>query len=122
MGDRRVLATLIIWSVVGVIMSVMLWSGSVEILEFLLAVVFAFAALVSSGIVWRFGGSEADQAAEKSKRGGLAGGDSRTELLLRLLDDDDRAALKQRLTEDLRGDGEALSLDALLNDKRHNRS
>jgi hypothetical protein len=51
-------------------------------------------------------------AREKAKRD--AGDDARLALLLDLMDEDERQALKQRLMDDLGGDGESISLAQLL--------
>jgi hypothetical protein len=51
-------------------------------------------------------------AREKAKRD--SGQDARLALLLELLDEDERQALKRRLVDDLSGDGEAISLAQLL--------
>jgi hypothetical protein len=49
---------------------------------------------------------------EKAKRD--SGQDARLALLLELMDEDERRALKRRLVDDLSGDGEAISLAQLL--------
>ncbi|HVO71224.1 MAG TPA: hypothetical protein VMT24_14335 [Aggregatilineaceae bacterium] len=51
-------------------------------------------------------------AREKAKRD--SGQDARLALLLELLDEDERQALKRRLVDDLSGDGETISLAQLL--------
>lgn len=53
-----------------------------------------------------------DSSSEKAKRS--ATDDSRLSLLLELLDDDERQAIKRRLLDELGGDGENISLAALL--------
>lgn len=51
-------------------------------------------------------------AREKAKRD--SGNDARLALLLELMDEDERQALKRRLMDDLSGDGESISLAQLL--------
>lgn len=51
---------------------------------------------------------------EKAKRSATSGDDSRLSLLLELLDEDERMALKQRLINDMGTDGEVYSLADLL--------
>jgi hypothetical protein len=78
------------------------------------AVFLAFLCMLALWLVWgldQVGGGHYESH-EKAKR------DSDTEvrlaLLLELLDEDERQALKRRLMDDLSGDGEAISLAQLL--------
>ena len=74
----------------------------------------AFGLSVTLWLVWALSyDRKASSAAEKSKR--HAGSeDARLALLLELMDDDERQALKQRLADELSSDGEAVSLAQLL--------
>ncbi len=54
---------------------------------------------------------------EKPKREDAVGEDARTALLLALLTPDERDALKMRLADELRGDGETITLADLLDDQ-----
>ena len=59
-------------------------------------------------------------ASEKSKRH-AGNDDARLALLLELMSEDERQALKQRLADELGGDGEAVSLAQLLAAQKHDR-
>jgi len=74
----------------------------------------AFLATIALWITWGFTqfDSESPESGEKAKR--QAGEDARVALLLELMDEDERRALKQRLMDELSGDGEAVSLADLL--------
>jgi hypothetical protein len=74
----------------------------------------AFLASIALWITWGFTqfDSASSDSGEKVKR--QAGEDARVALLLELLDEDERRALKQRLVDELSGDGEAVSLADLL--------
>jgi hypothetical protein len=74
-------------------------------------------AFLSTITLWLFAGvklidEKLPSAREKAKRD--SGQDARLALLLELLDEDERQALKRRLVDDLSGDGEAISLAQLL--------
>jgi hypothetical protein len=78
------------------------------------AVALAFLSTVS---LWLIAGlklidEKLPPAHEKAKRDSAT--DARLTLLLDLLDEDERQALKRRLIDDLSGDGEAISLAQLL--------
>jgi hypothetical protein len=79
-----------------------------------IAVLVSFLSTLSLWLVWGLDqlGDDDEQPAEKAKRSG--GEDARLALLLHLLDDDERQALKERLLDDLGADGEALPLADLL--------
>jgi hypothetical protein len=65
-------------------------------------------------LVWALDyNQKAPPAAEKSKRH-AENEDTRLALLIELMSEDERQALKQRLTDELSGEGEAISLAQLL--------
>lgn len=78
----------------------------------------AFGGNVALWLVWAFtvyGDSEDEGAAsEKAKRGAERPDDARIRLLLELMDEDDRRALKQRLMDEVTADGEVVPLAELL--------
>ncbi len=61
-------------------------------------------------------GKKYEGVAEKAKRDDDIGGDARLATLLALLTPDERDALRDRLVDDLSGDGESVSLADLLAD------
>jgi hypothetical protein len=81
-----------------------------------IAIVAALGLSLTLWLVWAltdYSQKAPPSADEKSKR--HAGNeDARLALLLELMDEDERQALKQRLTDELTGDGEAISLAQLL--------
>jgi hypothetical protein len=81
------------------------------------AVALAFLATMSIWIVQGLAGLESKNPPvqqEKAKRQAGEESDARLALLLQLLDDDERAALKRRLVNELSADGEAVPLADLL--------
>jgi len=113
------LATILIW---GATFGVWTMLGDTAITQ--LAALTSFGATVALWLV--LGLSTIDQkppptadAAEKAKRG--AAEDARLALLLQLMDDDERRAIKRRLVDDLGGDGELIPLADLLADEQRAR-
>ncbi len=103
-----VAASLLIWVSVALV-EVLAGSGLITGI----AVLAAFGSTLALWLVW--GLSLVDETAEsreKAKRS--TGDDTRLALLLELLNDDERHALKERLLDDLSADGEALPLASLL--------
>jgi type VI protein secretion system component VasK len=81
-----------------------------------IAILTAFGLSVTLWLVWAltdYSKKAPPPAAEKSKRH-TESEDTRLALLLELMNEDERQALKQRLTDGLSGDGEAISLAQLL--------
>lgn len=114
--DYRTNATIAIWIIFGIIVGLSTIGQAANLWTAIIVTIAAIAAIASSAFLWVFGDESRsrreDMAEEKAKRGGQD--DARMELLLRLLDRDEREALKQRLIDDLEADGEALSLAELL--------
>lgn len=107
---KNVVATLAMWFAAGVI-DVMALSSFLTGL----AVLIAFGATVALWLTWALTYTSDDyKAASGEKRKREVDGDARLALLLSLMDDEERAALKQRLVDDLSADGEALPLADLL--------
>lgn len=114
-GIERVAATLIIWSVV-VISIVMITIG--DAYNFVGAFMFfmvAIAALIGTEKIWESRSNSGDEQSEKRKRN--EPDDQRVDLLLRLMDDYDKQALKERLLDELSSDGELIALEDLLRTK-----
>ncbi len=89
-----------------------------------IAVLAAFGSTLSLWLVWGLNTIEQQkliaQEQGKAKRG--EGDDARLALLLALLTDEERRALKQRLLDDLAADGEAVPLAALLDGSQNARA
>ena len=118
-------ATFFIWASFFVVQIPLQDSGMIDFLAMV-----AFGSTVALWLVWAFNsyGSQQQQQAqsEKQKRSPVER-DARLATLLELLSDEERIALKERLLDDLRADGEAVSLAALLEaqderSRRHSRS
>jgi len=78
-----------------------------------IALLAAIGTTVTIWMVWALSHFDFQQeTSDKAKR--AAGADARLSLLLELLDEDERQALKRRLAEDLSTDGEMMSLADLL--------
>lgn len=107
------IVTLFLWLSV---VAIRLISGEVDgITTFGIIVAIGTTAII--WMVWAFNVQESEKQAEppeKAKRSASGGDDSRLSLLLELLDEDERKALKQRLVNDLGTDGEVYSLAELL--------
>ncbi len=106
-----IVSTLAMW-LAAMLMEVVTESGFM--IDF--AALIAFLGSIALWITWgftQFDTSKDEPASgEKAKR--QAGEDARVALLLELLDEDERRALKQRLVDELSSDGEAVSLADLL--------
>lgn len=107
--------TLLIWFSVGV---VTIATGNTEIQN--VAIILAFLTTLTFGLIaglnqiesLKVSGNASPQ--EKAKRDAAAAHDARMDLLLSLLNEGEREALKERLIGDVTGDGEALTLAELL--------
>jgi hypothetical protein len=94
MEDKRVVATIVIWIAFGMAVMGTGLGNEANIFTTLIALISALAAFGATGLVWVYGSRDMQpQTSEKSKRES----DARTELLLQLLDDDERESLKHRL-------------------------
>lgn len=82
----------------------------------MIAILTAFGLSVTLWLVWALTDYSQKTPANVSEKGKRhAGGeDARVSLLLELMSEDERQALKQRLVDELSGDGEAISLAQLL--------
>lgn len=111
-------ATILIWVGMGMVDAL----GNSQLITSI-AVLAAFGSTLSLWLVWGLNtieeGKRAAQEQHKAKR---SGDDARLALLLELLTDNERRALKQRLLDELAADGEALPLAALLDDSQRARS
>jgi hypothetical protein len=112
-------ATILIWVGMGIVDAL---ANSQLITS--IAVLAAFGSTLSLWLVWGLNTIEQQkltaQEQHKTKRAG--DDEARLALLLALLTDDERRALKQRLLDDLAADGEALPLAALLDESQRARS
>lgn len=112
-----VVASLVIWFMVAMVDVVTGSSGVTDA-----AAIIAFLCTMSIWLVWglaqidQLRGDESDdeEGAQKTKRTTAGTNDARIALLLSLLDDEQRQALRQRLVDDLGADGEAIPLADLL--------
>ena len=114
------------YGLLAVIATIMLWAGVVVVHHTVtgagwlqdLAILTAFGSTVSIWLVLALDRSEQTVAREreKAKRTGASseGNDQRLALLLALMDEDQKEALRQRLVDELSADGEAISLAELL--------
>jgi hypothetical protein len=114
------------YGLLAVIATIMLWAGVVVVHHTVtgaswlqdLAILTAFGSTVSIWLVLALDRSEQTVAREreKAKRTGAnsEASDQRLALLLALMDEDQKEALRQRLVEELSADGEAISLADLL--------
>jgi type VI protein secretion system component VasK len=95
-----------------------------------LSVLTALGAIVAMWLVWalnQLGPSASSQQhqevkTEKRKREEPSSNDARLALLLQLMDDNERQALKKRLINEMDSDGEAVPLSALLDNQENRRS
>lgn len=107
----NVVATIMLWLSV---FAIRLISGEVDgVTTFGIIVAIGTTAVI--WMVWAFNVQEEDKKdpTEKAKRS-AASDEGRMSLLLELLDDNERQALKQRLINDMGTDGEMVSLADLL--------
>lgn len=107
----NVVATIMLWLSV---FAIRLISGEVDgVTTFGIIVAIGTTAVI--WMVWAFSVQEEDKKdpTEKAKRS-AASDEGRMSLLLELLDDNERQALKQRLINDMGTDGEMVSLADLL--------
>jgi hypothetical protein len=113
-GLLAVIATIMLWAGVVVVHHTVTGAGWLQDLTILTA----FGSTVAIWLVLALDRSEQTVAREreKAKRTGASGetGDQRLALLLALMDEDQKEALRQRLVDDLSADGEAISLADLL--------
>jgi hypothetical protein len=88
-----------------------------------IAILTAFGLSVTLWLVWALTdySQKTPPAAEKSKRHAESE-DARMALLLELMGEDERQALKQRLVDGLSSDGEAVSLAQLLDAQKNEKS
>jgi hypothetical protein len=94
-------------------------SGQIDSNNVVITLIAAIAAFVTTAAIWSFAsdqthGGDALRDAEKAKRSEPTAGDLRLALLLQLMDEAERRALKRRIVDDLSADGEAISLADLL--------
>lgn len=127
--DIRVQATAFIWGALAVIGIMVLVADDTVSNDVPVLFITALAAFLATGSVWLFGESvkdsskiaqtilanNADNNREKPKR--HESNDARMELLLRLMSDEEKASLKQRLQDELYADGEDMPLSALIDDE-----
>jgi hypothetical protein len=104
-----IVATLGIWMAVAMMDAV---TGSSGMTNF--AAIIAFLSTIALWLVWGLSNLETRQQAAKGKAKRKPAEDARLALLLELMDEDDRQALKQRLMDEIGGDGEAISMADLL--------
>lgn len=108
-------ATLVIWMGVSMMNVVTASSGMTKF-----AALLAFLTTIALWLVWGLSGLAPKQQAAKEKSKRNSAEDARLALLLELMDEEDRQALKQRLMDEIGGDGEVLSLSDLLDaEKKH---
>src|SRR5690606_25289702 len=108
-------ATAVIWAA-ALLLRLVAGAGS-DLVDF--ALVFAFGSTAALWMAWAFQNLDAlNKASQQGKaKRGASNEDTRLALLLQMLDEDDRQALKQRLQDELGADGETVALDDLLDDR-----
>jgi len=108
-------ATVVIWAA-ALLLRLIAGAGS-DLIDF--ALVFAFGSTAALWLAWAFQSLDAlNKASQQGKAKREAPeDDTRLALLLQMLDEDEREALKQRLRDELSADGEAIALDDLLDDR-----
>lgn len=115
------ITTVILWAMV--LLTGLIAGFGQGIISF--ALVVAIGGTVALWLVWAFMNLDEMSKArqfEKDKRTASApGDDARLSVLLSLMDDDERRSLRQRLRDEMSGDGESIALDDLLTDKRSRR-
>lgn len=111
---QSVIATALIW--VGVVLVRLVGGVEGGMLDF--ALFAGFGATIALWLVWAFAGMDRvkneSKQLEKSKR---APEDARLSLLLQMMNEDERANLKDRLRDELSTDGEAVALEDLLDER-----
>jgi len=116
MFDKRLIATITIWSAVIMLFIVIGAAGrEVDWDATGITIMAMILASISTVVIWVFGSLDSrhkDRSGEKAKREG----DARVQLLLQLLDEDEKRLIKQRLMNST--DGE-LPLDALLESEKY---
>jgi hypothetical protein len=107
-------ATFFMWMAVLLVDAVTGQSSSGRDAIMIIAILTAFGLTVTLWLVWALTdySQKTPPVSEKNKR--RTGEDARLSLLLELMDEGERKALKQRLMDGLDGDGEAVPLAALL--------
>jgi hypothetical protein len=108
-NESRTAATVFTWISVGVAITVTAIFADNVLLP-LAAILGAFA-FFSTGIIWK------DNRGEDAKPKRDVSSDLRVQLLMQLMDDEDREQLKRRLLNDLQGDGEIMTVEDLVNSK-----
>jgi hypothetical protein len=108
-------ATVVIWAA-ALLLRLIAGAGS-DLIDF--ALVFAFGSTAALWLAWAFQSLDAlNKASQQGKAKREAPeDDTRLALLLQMLDEDEREALKQRLRDELSADGEAIALGDLLDDR-----
>ena len=129
--DIRVQATAFIWGALAVIGIMVLVADDTVSNDVPVLFITALAAFLATGSVWLFADNEentrkiaqtilannADNNREKPKR--HENNDARMDLLLRLMSEEEKESLKQRLQDELYADpdSEEMSLSALIDDE-----
>jgi hypothetical protein len=111
----NLVATFFIWLAAGMVDVVTGESGAARDAIMIITILAAFGGTAALWLIWALTdySQHTSPASEKSKR--HAGNeDARLALLLELMGEDERQALKQRLTDELSDDGESISLAQLL--------
>ncbi|HML23706.1 MAG TPA: hypothetical protein PKD09_18765 [Aggregatilinea sp.] len=124
--DKRVQAITVIWGsfagAVGISGFGAGMTGEFNVYMLGVVVIAALAALLATLVVWGYDSDmfrerQAMKAGGKAKREPGQDADVRALMLVQLLNDDEREALKRELLADLRADGETVSLADLLGDQ-----
>jgi len=108
-----VAGTVFIWAAVLMVRYV----GGATVPMFNFALLIGFLATVGLWLSWAiisFQQSGMEQGHEKAKRSPAEDDARLSRMLLQMLDEDERRALKQRLRDEMPADGEAVSLDELV--------
>ena len=111
----NLVATFFIWMAVGIVDGISGEGVPSRDAIMIITILAAFGLTAALWLIWALTdfSQRTSPASDKSKR--HAGNeDARLALLLELMGEDERQALKQRLMDDLGGDGEAISLAQLL--------
>ena len=124
--DKRVQAVSVIWGAFAVAVGFSGFgagmAGQFNVYVLSVVLIAALAALLATTVVWVYESDtyrerQAMKAGGKAKREPGQDADVRALMLVQLLDDDERQALKRDLLADLQADGEAFSLADLLDDQ-----